>query len=107
MPRAPLPVSLNLSGLYDALVTALIPSSISANEDLQARVARAEAIRAKGREIERIAASLKRERQFNKRVAINADLRAAKQALASLEGERKTANITDGDGPADALGRPA
>ena len=37
-----------------------------------------EAIRAKTREVDRIKARLTREKQFNKRVAINAELRAAK-----------------------------
>lgn len=101
--RTPLPLALNLGALYDALITALIPSTSAEDEDLQTRVARAEAIRSKSREVERIAVRLKRERQFNKRVAINADLRAAKQELAHLRGVTDTA-ITDGDGPADALG---
>lgn len=104
--RGPLPLALNLGSLYDALITALIPSTSAEDEDLQTRVARAEAIRSKSREVERIAVRLKRERQFNKRVAINADLRTAKQELASLRGVTDTA-ITDGDGPADALGQSA
>ena len=50
-------------------------------EDIQTRVARMEAIRAKTREVDRIKARLAREKQFNKRVAINAELRAARQEL--------------------------
>jgi hypothetical protein len=55
-------------------------------EDIQARVARMEAIRAKTREVDRIKARLAREKQFNKRVAINAELRAARQELERLSG---------------------
>jgi hypothetical protein len=85
-PRRPLPVALNLGGLYDALLTALMPKAAGSDEDIQARVARMEAIRAKTREVDRIKARLVREKQFNKRVAINAELRAARQELERLSG---------------------
>ena len=88
--RRPLPVALNLGGLYDALITALMPKAVieaeHAGEDIQARVARMEAIRVKTREVDRIKARLAREKQFNKRVAINAELRAARQELERLSG---------------------
>jgi hypothetical protein len=55
-------------------------------EDIQTRVVRMEAIRSKTREVDRIKARLAREKQFNKRVAINAELRAARQELERLSG---------------------
>lgn len=82
--RQPLPVALNLGGLYDAILTAMMPVSKATDEDIQTRVARMETIRAKSREIERIRARLAREKQFNKRVAINAELRVARQELERL-----------------------
>jgi hypothetical protein len=89
-PRRPMPVALNLGGLYDALLTALMPKAVAkaehTGEDIQARVARMEALRAKTREVDRIKARLAREKQFNKRVAINAELRAARQELERLFG---------------------
>lgn len=89
-PRGPLPVALNLGGLYDALLTALMPNVAvegePAVENIQMRVARIEAIRAKTREVDRIKARLAREKQFNKRVEINTELRAAKAALLLLSG---------------------
>ena len=88
--RQPLPVALNLGGLYDALLTALMPEVAvqgeQAVEDIQTRVARMEAVRAKTREVVRIKARLAREKQFNKRVAINAELRAARHELERLSG---------------------
>jgi hypothetical protein len=88
--RLPLPVALNLGGLYDALITALMPEAAAeaedTGEDIQTRVARMEAIRSKTREVDRIKARLAREKQFNKRVAINAELRAARQELERLSG---------------------
>jgi len=87
-PRQALPIALNLGGLYDTILTAMMPASKATGEDIQTRVARMEAIRAKTREVDRIKARLGRERQFNKRVAINTELRAAKQELERLtEGE--------------------
>ena len=62
-----------------------MPEQAADDEDIQARVARVEAIRAKTREVERIKARLDREKQFNKRVGINAELRVAKQQLTGLQ----------------------
>jgi hypothetical protein len=88
--RRTLPVALNLGGLYDALLTALMPRAAAdgeqAVEDIHARVARMEGLRAKTREVDRIKARLAREKQFNKRVVINAELRAARQDLERLFG---------------------
>ncbi len=88
--RRPLPVALNLGGLYDALITALMPEVAvggePAVEDIQTRVARMEALRAKTREVDRIKARLTREKQFNKRVVINAELRVARKELERLAG---------------------
>lgn len=56
-----------------------------ASPSLEQRVALANAIDAKRKEIDRIHARLKREKQFNKRVAINSELREAKQQLAQLQ----------------------
>jgi hypothetical protein len=86
--RDSLPVSLNLGSLYEQMLSALMPEQAALDEDIRARVARMEAIRAKTREVERIEVRLDREKQFNKRVAINAELRAAKQALADLQKNR-------------------
>jgi len=114
-PRAPLPVVLNLGALYDGMLGALLSDQAGRNLNAAAlgfgeaqqaafmhavaapavpigeRVALLAAIRAKTVEIGRIKTRLKHERQFNKRVAINAELREAK-----LELER----LTGGDRPA-------
>ena len=92
--RQPLPVSLNLGALYEQMLSALMPEQSAPDEDIQARVARVEAIRAKTREVERIKVRLDREKQFNKRVAINAELRVAKQNLAELQ-QNKPAGADD------------
>jgi hypothetical protein len=85
-PRRPMPIAINLGGLYDALLTALMPEAAGGGEDIQARVALMEEIRVKMREVDRIKARLAREKQFNKRVVINAELRAARKDLKRLSG---------------------
>lgn len=94
-PREPLPVSLDLGALYDRLLTAMMPASAQISEDIQTRVGRMEAIRAKTRELDRIKARLAREKQFNKRVAINAELRTAKQELERLTAGEPVSAVTD------------
>lgn len=104
--RAPLPVALNMEALYERLLeplvagqtAKLIPGMGEASQapfshaeadrqvPLEERIAQAEAIKAQTREVERIKLRLGREKQFNKRVAINAELRAAKQELERLTG---------------------
>ena len=84
--RKPLPTALNLGSLYEKLLSALIPANVGDMEPLDARVARIEAIRAKEREVERIKARLSRETQFNKKIAINAELRGALSELKNLGG---------------------
>lgn len=83
-PRDPLPVALDLGALYDRILTAMMPVAAQADEDIQARVERMEAVRAQTREVERIRTRRDREKQFNRRVAINAELRAAKLELERL-----------------------
>lgn len=104
--RAPLPVALNMGALYERLLEPLVagqtarlipgmgelsqtpftPAEAERPVSLEERIAQAEAIKAQTREVERIKARLGREKQFNKRVAINAELRAAKEHLERLSG---------------------
>jgi hypothetical protein len=83
-PRERMPAALNLPALYDRLLSVLLPAEVATNEGLASRVAQAEAIAAKKRDIARIQARLDREKQFNKKVAINAELRDATNQLKSL-----------------------
>ena len=85
-PRISLPHALNLGVLYDKILTALIPEGIGDAEPLAMRIGRIELIRAKQRETQRIKARLEREKQFNKRVAINAELRKVTKELKRLGG---------------------
>jgi hypothetical protein len=93
--RQPLPVALDLGALYDRMLTAIMPAASQTAEDIRARVNRMEAIRAKTREVERIKARLTREKQYNKRVAINAELRAAKHELERLTVAKSVGAVTN------------
>ena len=84
-PRVPLPVALDLASLYDKVLTALMPVQPLVEENIQARVDRMEAIKSKELEVGRIKGQLAREKQYNKKVSINAALRLAKQELAQLK----------------------
>lgn len=86
-PRVALPTALDLGALYDKLLSDLLPDEMGADRPLAARVENLEAIRAGEREIARIKARMTREKQYNKRIAINAELRAAQQQLDKLTGQ--------------------
>lgn len=113
--RTPLPVALNMGALYERLLEPLVagqtarlipgmgeapqtPFARAATDrsvSLEERIAQAEAIKAQTREVERIKARLARVKQFNKRVAINAELRAAKQELERLTAGHAGAAVTN------------
>ena len=82
--RKPLPQALNLGRLYERLLDVLIPEESGADEPIVKRVERLEEIRAKQREAERIKARLAKEKQFNRKVAINATLRQVQSELDAL-----------------------
>ena len=71
--------------LYEKLLDGLMPYPARPGEDLQTRVERMERIRFRQRELERCEARLRKEKQFNRKVAINAELREIKNLLAELE----------------------
>ena len=83
-PRAPLPLVLDLDGLYAHLLTPLLPFPPHPGEALPAVVARMGLIRTKQRLLEKCAARLRQEKQFNRKIPINAELRALQQEIAAL-----------------------
>ena len=82
--RTPLPIVLDLEILYAHLLTPLMPFQARSGEGLQAFVARMELIRSSQRELEKCESRLRKEKQFNRKVEINAELRALKQELENL-----------------------
>ncbi len=82
--RGAMPIALHLSGLYEQLLRALLPLPARPHETLAEHVARLETLAAKQREADKTAARLEKERQFNRKVAINADLRRLQGELEAL-----------------------
>ncbi len=82
--RGAMPMALHLGGLYEQLLRALLPLPARPYETLTEHVARLDALAAKRRETDKTTARLEKERQFNRKVAINADLRRLQSELEAL-----------------------
>ena len=84
--RQELPVVLNLSQLYEKLLEPALGLDKRGDESLQDRVERLSAIRQKEREIEKCNARLQNEKQFNKKVEINSEIKRLQAQLLQLTG---------------------
>lgn len=83
-PRSAMPVALHLGGLYEQVLRALMPVPARPQETLADQVARVADIAARQRAVDQTVARLARERQFNRKVAINVGLRRLQAALDAL-----------------------
>lgn len=77
--RTAMPVALHLGGLYEQLLHRLIPLPPRPQETLAELVARVEQVQVMRREMDRAMARLEKEKQFNRKVEINAQLRELKK----------------------------
>lgn len=82
--RAPLPLALDLGGLYEQLLHRLMPIAPRTQEPLRDLVARTEAVMTKAKEVAKAEARLAKEKQFNRKVEINAALRQLRTELEQL-----------------------
>lgn len=82
--RAAMPLALDLGSLYGQVLHRLIPTPARSQESLADLVARFELVAAKQREVEKTASKLAKEKQFNRKVEINAHLRQLKIELRGL-----------------------
>ena len=83
--RAAMPLALDLGGLYEQLLHSLISTPARLQESLADLVARVELVAAKQREVEKVTSRLAKEKQFNRKVEINAKLRMLKIELEELK----------------------
>jgi hypothetical protein len=83
--RGAMPVALHMGGLYEQLLHRLIPLAARSQETLAELVARVEQMQAKQRELDKTTARLEKEKQFNRKVEINAELRKLKIELEELK----------------------
>lgn len=83
--RPPLPVALDLAGLYEQIVRHHIPLSPRNGEKIAEQVARYNALEAKKKARQQLEARLTQEQQFNRKVELNAQLRELNTELALLQ----------------------
>ena len=83
--RQSLPVALNLRILYETLVKNLISIMPLSNESMEEFVVRIEQIGVKQREAEKLQVKMRKEKQFNRKVEINAQLRDIRKEIEVLE----------------------
>lgn len=83
--RKPLPVALNLSGLYEQILKELIPIEAKDGENIREQSARLKAITQKITEIKKLEADITKEKQFNRKVEMNAQLKVLQKQLASIQ----------------------
>lgn len=82
--RTAMPLALNMAHLYSALLQGLMPLPARPQEALPDWIARIEQAASKHREVEKTQARLAQEKQFNRKVEINATLRQLKSELEQL-----------------------
>ena len=83
-PRVPLPLALNLERLYEIILATLAPFRQRSEESLEAWILRLNAIQEKKKEAAKLERRLWKEKQFNRQIPINRELRLVRQELAAL-----------------------
>lgn len=82
--RAPLPLALDLGGLYEQMLQRLVPITARTHEPFSDLIARTETVMTKAKEVAKAEARLAKEKQFNRKVEINATLRQLKAEFEQL-----------------------
>lgn len=82
--RPPLPIALDLASLYEHLIRRHLALPQRSGESIRDHVARFTAIQAKEKQCQQLEARLNKEKQFNRKVEMNAALRTLRQELADL-----------------------
>ncbi|MDD5126109.1 DUF4391 domain-containing protein, partial [Methylovulum sp.] len=76
--------ALDLAGLYEHLLRQLLPLPAKPGETLKSQVERLQQIRGKQQEGRKMEAKIQIEKQFNRKVELNKQLRQLNQELAEL-----------------------
>ncbi len=82
--RVTMPLALDLGLLYEQILQRLIPLNLRQNETITDLVTRVERLRIKENEVQKLISKLAKEKQFNRKVEINAQLREMRQELENL-----------------------
>ncbi len=84
--RTSLPVSLDLLKLYEQMLRRMMPFPARDGESLKAHAERLAVVRSKEIKCRKFEARLEREKQFNRKVELNTELRKLRNELESLTG---------------------
>jgi hypothetical protein len=82
--RQPLPIVLDMGSLYEQFLRSLVSIPQRPGEDLRGLVGRAASIRSKESEQRKLEVRLKAEKQFNRKVELNSQLRKVHEEIAGL-----------------------
>jgi len=82
-----LPVALDLAALYEQMLRQLMPLPPRQGETLRAQAERIDAVFQKQKECRKLETRMQREKQFNRKVELNIQLRELKQELEQLTTE--------------------
>lgn len=82
--RQPLPIALDLQGLYEQLLRSLLPQAARAGESLPEQLERLARLRGRQSEYKKLETRLYKEKQFNRKMALNAQLRELKNEIDAL-----------------------
>ena len=82
--RRPLPIALDLLSLYEQLLRCLLPQAARQGESLTEQVERLTRLRSLQSECKKLEARLRKEKQFNRKVALNAELRKIGATMENL-----------------------
>ncbi|VAW48974.1 hypothetical protein MNBD_GAMMA03-546 [hydrothermal vent metagenome] len=83
--RQNLPVMLNLSGLYEYLLRELIPLQPREDEGLESHIQRMKQVITKNKEACKLEVRMNKEKQFNRKVEMNAELRKLQDNVKRLK----------------------
>ncbi|MBU0525893.1 MAG: DUF4391 domain-containing protein [Gammaproteobacteria bacterium] len=82
--RQSLPIAVDLQSLYEQLLRSLLPQPARAGESLAEQLERLALLRSRQGEYKKLEARLHKEKQFNRKVALNAQVRELKKEIDQL-----------------------
>jgi hypothetical protein len=82
--KTPLPIAINLGGLYEHMLKALMPISSYEGENIKSQIERFNQIMQKEKEITILQRKLRQEKQFNRKFEMNNQLKNLQQQLEQL-----------------------
>lgn len=88
-PRQPLPTAIDLKQLYQQLLRSLLPAPARQGEALPDQLERLKAVDSLKNNADKLEKRLRNEKQFNRKVELNAKLSNLKKEIAAIEGASK------------------